>query len=290
MRMTRQRAEGFTLIELLVVISIVALLIALLLPALQKARDATWNTRCLSNLRQLMLGLFTYTLDHQDFMPHQSNPNNSKWVTPLGDYVGAKRRKNDSDPLWYCPLAQRELNTEKVQAASWNMASTHYSMNGEFDVYAKQNSPTSWTANERPRLDPGFCQQSPGDSGGRGRGARQFVVVSDAGPARGVEPGELSQLADERRLARPAVAGVADVPGQHGVRAGVGARGRGERRLHRRQRRIDRHLGQRGDEKTIQPRLTQPRMSGPGGRRDLEKGVNRIGNKRFGPVPSNLHV
>ncbi len=63
------RFSGFTLIELLVVISIIALLIAILLPALSASRDAARNTICLSNLRQLGLGVNMYMNDHDGWVP-----------------------------------------------------------------------------------------------------------------------------------------------------------------------------------------------------------------------------
>lgn len=58
--------HGFTLIELLVVISIIALLIAILLPALSAARDAAKQIQCLSNLRQIMVGFNSYSVDNKD--------------------------------------------------------------------------------------------------------------------------------------------------------------------------------------------------------------------------------
>ena len=62
------RRNGFTLIELLVVISIIALLISILLPALQAARGAARVTACLSNQRQLALASFMYSHDHGDWL------------------------------------------------------------------------------------------------------------------------------------------------------------------------------------------------------------------------------
>ena len=67
---TRQSTHhAFTLIELLVVISIVSLLIAILLPALAKAREAARSVACLSNLHQLYIPLNSYMDDNKDWFP-----------------------------------------------------------------------------------------------------------------------------------------------------------------------------------------------------------------------------
>jgi prepilin-type N-terminal cleavage/methylation domain-containing protein len=68
-------AKGFTLVELLVVIAIVAILAALLLPALTSAKSAALRAQCLSNQRQIGVALSAYVMDNADVMPLLQNWN-----------------------------------------------------------------------------------------------------------------------------------------------------------------------------------------------------------------------
>ena len=93
--MTRN-PRAFTLIELLVVIAIIALLMAIIMPALQKAKESTREIKCRSNLRNVGLGITLFLQDH-DFKPVDNDGTNGFfWY----DSAGNLRRLNAGGTYW----------------------------------------------------------------------------------------------------------------------------------------------------------------------------------------------
>src|ERR1700722_10605325 len=72
--------EAFTLIELLVVIAIIAILAALLLPALAKSKDQAIRTECKSNLNQYSIAMHIYANENRDLLPQQVNDGGIYWA------------------------------------------------------------------------------------------------------------------------------------------------------------------------------------------------------------------
>lgn len=95
-----QHRRGFTLVELLVVVGIIALLIAVLLPALSGARRMAIRTSCLSNLRQVNLALLLYTQDSRQYIAPPRidyQAGSLQWQRMLDRYLNASRETPASD-------------------------------------------------------------------------------------------------------------------------------------------------------------------------------------------------
>ncbi len=101
------RPAGFTLIELLVVISIIAILIALLLPALAAARESGRTMLCLSNLRQLGIANDAYTVDNDDyFLPAAMVKDGLTIEEILVPYIGPMNPPHHAPKLGYSYVGQ----------------------------------------------------------------------------------------------------------------------------------------------------------------------------------------
>ncbi len=102
-RMTNKR-HAFTLIELLVVISIIAVLIALLVPTVGRVKERATRVICISNQRQLGLGLLFYAREHDNQTP-RSNPannwTNQTWRESIMPYVNERK-------VYLCPLIPKQ--------------------------------------------------------------------------------------------------------------------------------------------------------------------------------------
>ncbi len=174
--------SGFTLIELLVVVSIIALLIALLLPALGKAQEAARRTVCAAHLKQIAVGTYGYASEFRDRLPmvpryHPTSGSNRygqnrpfearvAYWWQNGNWDGKKQPKNlaglhaagmmDDARVFYCPSSQ-SLSTMNHGAypSPWGSAlsafSTIYINSGYLYIpYGDNNASAYWGTLRHP--------------------------------------------------------------------------------------------------------------------------------------------
>ena len=118
--------KAFTLIELLVVIAIIAILAAILFPVFAQAKDAAKKTACLSNTKQIGLGLFLYMGDNDD-----AYPGGGQWIpSPTNSNPGDPRIPFDlqilpyikSVDLFFCPSDSRSRPAAASTRTFWDVS------------------------------------------------------------------------------------------------------------------------------------------------------------------------
>ena len=135
----RVKPRGFTLIELLVVIAIIAILAAMLLPALQQARERGKSSACINNLKQLGIHFGNYLNDNKEFLPWSCNPNPpdhktvSIWSKLIYSYAITRQGVHDSSFVLrkkanlICPSDERSLAYDPEGKKGCKSTDTHTS-------------------------------------------------------------------------------------------------------------------------------------------------------------------
>jgi prepilin-type N-terminal cleavage/methylation domain-containing protein len=155
-RHARRQRPGFTLIELLVVIAIIAILIGLLVPAVQKVREAAARSQCQSQLKQLALACHTYH-DTNKSLPQNFGGNGSwnttgaqwSWIAMILPYI-------DQGPLYTgANIGAKDVNGLPTTPLTVKLTTGQYAINTPISVLRCPSDPDAATATWTDRADVG---------------------------------------------------------------------------------------------------------------------------------------
>jgi prepilin-type N-terminal cleavage/methylation domain-containing protein len=181
-----RRFRAFTLIELLVVIAIIAILIGLLLPAVQKVRDAAARMSCSNNVKQLGLAVHNYASANNDKLP-------PGWSSTAGVQYGSLH-------YWLLPYIEQENVYKAAGNNSWNQNNT------PIKTFVCPSDPTVW--NSYPQGGTNYAWNVWVFSGGVGWGGDQKPGTIVSGMPDGTSNTVI--FAERYRLCQPSSGGHTD--------------------------------------------------------------------------------